>query len=337
MKSMALSICLLSLPLGLTASAGEDEKPWVVYEGTVGPGKGKHIVFVSGDEEYRSEQTLPQMAKILAKHHGFKCTVLFAVDPKTGFINPMLNNNIPGLEALASADLMVIFTRFRNLPDAQMKHIADYVETGKPVIGLRTATHAFQLDKKSAYLKFTHTSKEWDGGFGRQILGETWINHYVPNGKGWTRGVLSKDQANHPVLRGIKDGDIFGPSGIYGVKLPMRQSVTPLVLGQAIGGSNVTDPPLEKYNNPMMPIAWTNSFTSPSGKTGRSFTTTMGASQDFNSEGLRRLLINATYWSLGMEKQIPERMNVELVGEYKPTQYRAGGYIKGVKPASLKM
>ncbi len=86
----------------------------------------------------------------------------------------------------------------------------------------------------------------------------------------------------------------------------------------------------------MMPIAWTNNFTSPSGKKGRSFATTMGASQDFSSEGLRRLLINATYWTLEMEKQIPEHMNVDFVGDYKPTQYRAGGYVKGVKPASLK-
>src|SRR5436189_1991864 len=110
------------------------DDPWVVFEGGDGPGKGKHIVLVSGDEEYRSEETLPQMAKILAKHHGFKCTVLFAIDPKTGCISPNTNNNIPGLEALATADLMVIFTRFRNLPDEQMKHVVDYVESGKPVI-----------------------------------------------------------------------------------------------------------------------------------------------------------------------------------------------------------
>src|SRR5207237_155554 len=139
---------------------GQDEKPWIVYEGFDGPGKGKHIVFVSGDEEYRSEETLPQMAKILAKHHGFKCTVLFAIDPKTGLIDPQINSNIPGLEALASADLMVIFTRFRNLPDNQMKHVVDYVESGRPVIGLRTATHAFRLAASSTYVKYTNTSKE---------------------------------------------------------------------------------------------------------------------------------------------------------------------------------
>src|SRR6266508_4385591 len=79
--------------------------PWVVYEGSDGPGKGKHVVLVSGDEEYRSEEALPQLAKILARHHGFKCTVLFAIDPADGTINPNVSN-IPGLEALKTADLM---------------------------------------------------------------------------------------------------------------------------------------------------------------------------------------------------------------------------------------
>ena len=100
---------------------------------------------VSGDEEYRSEQALPQLAKILSVRHGFECTVLFAIDAKNGTINPEQRDNIPGLEALDRADLMVIFTRFRDLPDAQMKHIVDYVESGRPIVALRTATHAFDL------------------------------------------------------------------------------------------------------------------------------------------------------------------------------------------------
>src|SRR5438046_2194732 len=130
--------------------------PWVVYEGYDGPGKGKHIVLISGDEEYRSEEALPQLAKILARHHGFKCTVLFAIDPKDGTINPNKNDNIPGLEALRTADLAVFFLRFRNLPDNQMKEIVDYVESGRPIMGLRTATHSFNLSGKSARV-FTTT------------------------------------------------------------------------------------------------------------------------------------------------------------------------------------
>src|SRR5271167_1524841 len=118
--SRVVSILIAAYCLAPTAHA--QENPWVVYSGGDGPGKGKHIVLVSGDEEYRSEEALPQLGKILAKHHGFKCTVLFAIDPKDGTINPNVSD-IPGLEALRTADLLVLFTRFRNLPDEQMKHL----------------------------------------------------------------------------------------------------------------------------------------------------------------------------------------------------------------------
>ena len=138
--------------------------PWIVFDGADGPGKGKHIVLVSGDEEYRSEEALPQLAKILATRHGFKCTVLFAIG-KDGTIDPNRNDNIPGLEALRSADLMIIATRFRNLPDEQMKEVVDYVESGRPILGMRTATHAFQL-RGPTYAKYTWNSKNWPGGSG---------------------------------------------------------------------------------------------------------------------------------------------------------------------------
>src|SRR5580765_7395250 len=110
----------LFLALVASAAAASDR---LVLPGKTGPGKGKRIVLVSGDEEYRSEQALPQLARILSERHGFDCTVLFAIDPKDGTIDPTHADNIPGLETLDSADLMVLFTRFRDLPDAQMKHI----------------------------------------------------------------------------------------------------------------------------------------------------------------------------------------------------------------------
>jgi hypothetical protein len=145
--------------LGVMGRAVRADDSWVVYDGGDGPGKGKHIVLISGDEEYRSEEGLPQLGKILAKEHGFKCTVLFAIDPKDGTINPTVNSNIPGLEALKSADLMIIATRYRNLPDEQMRFVSDYVESGKPIIGLRTATHAFNLDAKSSFKKYSVDTK----------------------------------------------------------------------------------------------------------------------------------------------------------------------------------
>src|SRR4051812_44030129 len=153
---------ILCFALLTGAFAAEDR---LILEGKAGPGRGKRIVLVSGDEEYRSEQALPQLARILAERHGFDCTVLFAIDPKDGTIDPTRNDNIPGLETLETADLMVQMTRWRNLPDAQMKHIVDYVESGRPIVGIRTATHAFDLKGSPTYSRYSWNSKEWDGGF----------------------------------------------------------------------------------------------------------------------------------------------------------------------------
>jgi hypothetical protein len=314
--------------------AGADE--WIVLNGGEGPGTGKHVVLVSGDEEYRSEEALPQLAKILATHHGFTCTVLFAIDKKTGEINPDVNDNIPGLEALHSADLMVIFTRFRNLPDEQLQYVVDYVNSGKPIVGMRTATHAFNLKGPSKFMKYTWTSdaEGWDGGFGRQVLGETWISHHGNHGSQSTRGMIAEGMKNHPILRGIKDGDIWGPTDVYGVRLPLPGDSKPLVLGQVLTGMKFDDPPLEgEKNEPMMPVAWIKSFTDQSGKASRVFATTMGAATDLEAEGTRRMLVNACYWGMGMEDKIAEKSNVEQVGEYKPTKFGFGGYVKGKKPA----
>ncbi len=310
-----------------------DEQQWVSYAGGDGPGTGKHIVLVSGDEEYRSEEGLPQLAKILSKHHGFQCTVLFAID-NDGTINPNVTTNIPGLEALDSADLMIIQTRFRKLPDEQMKHIAQYVNSGRPIVGLRTATHAFANSPGTKYADYAWNSNQWKGGFGRQILGETWVAHWGHHTQQSTGGIVAKGAEQHPILRGIKSGDIWGPTDVYEVHLP--SDCQTLVLGAVLEGMKPTDKPVAgKQNDPMMPIAWTKSYTSASGKTGRTFTTTMGAAQDLQSEGLRRLLVNACYWALGMEDKLPEKADVEIVGEFQPSPFRGDGYKHRVKPADL--
>lgn len=333
MSRLAATFALLLTPLALPAA-----DPWLAVEGGDGPGKGKHVVLVSGDEEYRSEETLPQLAKILAKHHGFTCTVLFAIDPKDGTISPNTNNNIPGLEKLKSADLMVIFTRFRNLPDDQMRHVVEYVESGKPVVGLRTATHGFALSG-GAFKKYTWNNGDtaYPGGFGKQVLGETWVNHHGAHGKEGTRGIVAKGQESHPILKGIEDGSIFGTTDVYTVKLPLDPGCTPLVYGQVTETLKPESKAVEgKKNDPMMPVAWTKTYTGEAGKPARVFTTTMGASQDFAHEGTRRMLVNACYWALKIEEKIPAKADVSIVGAFDPQPFRNNGYKKGVKPEDLK-
>ena len=321
----------------LSISVTRAEDPWVVYKGEKGPGEGKHVILISGDEEYRSEEGLPQLAKILSKRHGFTCTVLFAIG-KDGSIDPNDQGNIPGLESLRKADLMLIAARFRNLPDDQMKEVVDYVESGRPVIGLRTATHAFAFKgDRSKYTRYGFNSKEWDGGFGRQVLGETWISHHGNHGKESTRGLIAPGAESHPILKGIKDGEIWGPTDVYGVRLPLPGDSKPLVLGQVVEDMTPTGKAVVgKKNDPMMPVAWVKTFTGESGKPARVFTTTMGAATDLEAAGTRRLLVNATYWTVGLEDKIPAESNVDLVGEFKPHPFGNNKFTKDVKPADLK-
>ena len=314
----------------LLASHAQSEKPWVTYEGPAGPGKGKHIVFVTGDEEYRSEESMPQMAKVLAMRHGFRCTVLWAVNRETGEIDPQTLDNIPGLAALDTADLMVLFVRFRELPDDQMKHIVDYTNTGKPILGLRTATHAFRYVTRpdSPYAKYSFNGEDYRGGYGRQVLGETWVAHYGAHNKESTRGIVVPGMEAHPIVRGCED--IWGPSDVYALTTLSGDS-QPLVLGQVLHGMRPDDGP--RQDKKPIPVAWTKTYTGTSGRAARVFATTMGHAFDFKSEGFRRLLVNACYWCLGLEDGLPARSDVGLVGEYDPNDIGVGKHKRGFKPS----
>ncbi|MHC4742187.1 MAG: ThuA domain-containing protein [Planctomycetota bacterium] len=325
-KSLVLMVAGLAFLGCQVSQAG----PGVVFEGKKGPGKGKHVVFVIGDDEYRSEDLMPMLAKIMAVHHGFKCTAIFSLDKETGEIDPGEQTNMPGLEVLAEADLMVIFTRFRELPDEQMKHIMDYTNSGKPIVGLRTATHAFNYsrNKDSKYAKWSFRSKDPQGGWGREVLGETWAGHYGHHNRESTRGVIAKGMEKHPVVQGCED--IWGPSDVYTITTLTGDS-KPLVMGQVLVGMNPDDEVNTK--KPPMPIAWTKTYTGDKGKAARVFTTTMGHSFDFNSEGFRRLLVNGCYWALEMEDKIPPKSKVDFVGKYEPNNIGMKKFKKGLKPS----
>ena len=325
-----------SIIVGLICLSGEPVRgePWVVFEGKDGPGKGKHIVFLVGDEEYRSEDSMPQLAKILAVRHGFKCTVLFAVNKETGDIDPQTLDNIPGLEVLDTVDLMVMFLRFRELPDEQMKHVIDYTNSGKPIVGLRTSTHAFNYvkHKDSPYAKYSFRDKAFDGGYGRQVFGETWINHYGAHQKESTRGLIAKGMEDHPIVKGIDD--IWGESDVYSIT-KLTGDCKPLIMGQILSGMNPDDKP--NPDKKLVPVAWTKTYTGEQGKTAHVFTTTMGHSFDFKNEGFRRLLVNACYWAMAMEDKIPAKSNVDVVGQYEPNKIGMGKHKAGLKPSDHKL
>ena len=336
--------------MALTPSVQDSTVKWLQWKGN--PDKAK-IVFISGDEEYRSEEALVQLAKILNVNHGFNCTVLFAQNSKyPGIVNPNYQNNIPGLAALTDADLMIMLIRFRALPDDQMRYINDYLKSGRPVLGMRTATHAFKFDidaVKSSYAHYGNSyeaNNVWKGGFGKLILGEKWIAHHGAHGRQSTLGIVPEVYRDHPVFKGILPGTIWGATDVYAVRLPMSEDVVPLLLGQVTerkGPYDKLDPffgmrPSDSepativkrknekgdtlsidLNEPMMPIAWIKNYQIPKGKKGKVFATTMGASTDLVAEGTRRMLVNAAYWCLGL--QVPEKSKVDLIGNYQPSPY----------------
>ncbi len=328
-------IVLLCFACCSTAKSPEKtDEQWLTYTGNGGPGSGKNVVFISGDEEYRSEEALPMLAQLLARKYGFTCTVLFSINPSNGEVDVRYPSNIPGLAKLDSADLMVVFTRFRELPQDQMRHIDDYLKAGKPVIGLRTATHAFHYaknpDDEFAGYDFQSTKPGWENGFGKLVLGETWVSHHGDHGKEGTRGVINEDNALNPILNGVKD--IWGPTDVYTVG-PL-DGANVLVYGQSTSGMTA-DAPINE-NKVVMPIAWTRNYVLPGGKSGKAFTTTMGASVDFQSEDLRRLLVNACFWATNLEEQITEDADVAFVSIYLPTMFGFDNVKEGRFPADYR-
>ena len=301
---------------------------WVTYEPKPGPGAGKHIVFLSGDEEYRSEEGLPQMGKILSQRHGFKCTVLFSQDAD-GTINPNNSSNIPGMQLLANADLVVNQFRFRELPDADMAHFDAYMNSGKPMIVLRTATHSFNYTKNtgSVYAKYhwQHQGGVWKGGFGGAVVGETWTYHHGNHGSEATRGVIDGKNRQHPILKNVFD--VSGPTDVYGVNPDFPADATVLMHGQTLKTLDPSSPP--NLTKAIMPLVWLRDYRGETGKVSHVLCSTIGAATDLQSEDLRRLLVNAAYHLTGTA--VPEKADVTYVGEFKPTFFGFNKFQKGVK------
>ncbi|MEM9644537.1 MAG: hypothetical protein AAF989_06055 [Planctomycetota bacterium] len=310
----------------------------LVYEGGDGIGHGKHIVFIANDHEYRSEQTCPALAKILAKHHGFRCTVLFGLDD-SGFIKAGAKN-LPGLEALKDADMLFFFTRFMNLPDDQVDHLVEYFERGGPAVGVRTSTHCFNGQSgKWAKLNFDYTGEDYYGGLGKQVFGLTWNkavpgqSHYGTNHQMGCRITADSGASDHPIMTGV--GPIHAYSGAYSSQPPA--GAVPLLEVQVLN----TFEPSDDINTekPIVNAGWTrDSYTAPSGnsKDARIVYTSFGASEDLLNANARRFLVNACLWAGGWEKQIKDDLNVDLVGGYFPTPYGNGSFFsEGVRPTDL--
>ena len=291
---------------------------------------GKHIVLIANDHEYRSEEAIPALARILTFHHGFDTTVIFGLD-KDGKIRAGAPDR-PGTEALDKADLMIIAARFINIPDAQIKPIHDYIQRGGPIIGLRTSTHAFKLKPQSVYMELDFRQKDeaHKGGFGHQILGQSWVGHYGTNHKQSTRIDLIEDKKHHPILSGVKNAWV--QAGGYNAEPQADWDILAMAQPLLSMKPDGKDDP----KKPAMAGHWTRHYTTADGQKHRVVTSLYGASEDFTNDGYRRMILNSVFWSLSMEKDIKPDLNIDFLGDYKPTTFKTGGALKGISPSDYQ-
>jgi hypothetical protein len=329
----ALAVC----PLLAAAQPGPTS---LTFKGVDGPGRGHHVVLLSGDEEYRSEEAMPMLAKVLSRRLGFDTTVLFSVDPD-GTINPKATASLSRPEALDTADAIVMSLRFRHWPADTMARFERRLRAGVPIVALRTSTHAFAgFPDDSPYASWNY---DRDGGFGRRVLGETWRTHWGRHKVEATRGLIEAGAADHPVLRGVTG--IYGDTDVYEAYPPADAQV--LVRGLVLTSLDPESAPAsyrktrssdrqeQDVNDPPMPIVWTRSYQQPGGAVNRIVTTTMGAATDLQNEGLRRLIVNGVFWGLGMD--VPAKADVGYVDPYKPTPYGFDGFRKGLHAADFDL
>jgi hypothetical protein len=329
-----LTLLILVASLYATAQPAVAADPdWITYEPKPGPGGGRHVVLLAGDEEYRSEEALPMLGKILSQHHGFKCTVLFSVDTN-GTINPKRSDSLSHPEALDSADAIVMLLRYRRWNDATMRRFDAAMKRGVPVIALRTSTHAFNgLARDGEW----GTWNSVGGGWGKRVLGETWVSHWGRHKIEATRGAIEPSAAGDPLVRGV--ADVFGTTDVYEVHPPADAKI--VLRGIVLKGMKPDDAPADyvkrrtpdrmeqPVNSPAMPVAWTREVTNSAGTINRIFCTTMGAASDLPNEGLRRLVVNAVFW--GLKLDVPARANVEPVDPYEPLMYGFETFRRGIK------
>jgi type 1 glutamine amidotransferase len=294
--------------------------------------KPLHLVFVTGDEEYRSEESMPMLADILQRELNCKISICYSLDEE-GFVDPNNTKHISGLEALDSADLMIMFTRFRELPDNELRYIAAYADSGKPIVGFRTATHAF-LYKTNKEREFYN--EEWP----IKVFGQKWITHHGHFNDGenpLTRVEIIDAKKTSPILNGVKGFDAY--SWLYHVEGgndKLAGDSDPLLLGTSLQSTHQEKGNLDKY--PLTnPVAWTKSYTGSSEKSCRVFFTTLGHPYDFKETSIRKLALNGIYWALGLEEQIPpDGVNAALASEYEPNPSGMGDhYKKQLKPRTF--
>ena len=264
----ALVLCFVSLPLSRLIA--ETDKP--------------HAVLVVGTLHYSPELTMPVFAKELERF-GFRTTVVMG----KGNPEKKTQDVLLGIEALADADLAIFFMRFLKLPDKEWKPIEDYLKSGKPVIGLRTANHSFKYPKD-------HPRYEWNDGFGRRALGTPYVVH-----QGGTTDIKTVSKYRpHPIMKNVSKTEWVSPGTLYLSRL--EPGCIPLAIGRGVGRDRLVEKgygviQVNREESDVVAWAWENEWG------GKVFGTSFGHPGDFAEESFNRMLVNACHWAV--EKPLP--------------------------------
>ena len=315
---------LLSIPLLAVLSFGSPAQESARAE------EAPLVVFVTGDEEYRSEESMPMLARILERDHDVRVACAYSV-AEDGTVDPNESVRMVGLEAVEEADLVVLFTRFRRWEEADAKRLVDYAASGKPLVGFRTSTHAFKYPDDHP---LRHLNDEWS----RAVFGQRWITHhghFDDGKKPLTAVTLTPAKEVHPILRGVEPFGAF--SWLYHVEgggdTLEGEDVRRLLWGSAQRSGHV-DRGRDGRFAPVNPVAWTK--TSPAG--GRVFFTTLGHPFDFRAESMRRVSIQGILWALGAEDEIPaEGVPAAFASPYDPRPSGFGSVFRpGQRPELVR-
>lgn len=235
-----------------------------------------NVVMLIGEDEYETADTLPAFAEAELEKRGLRVTAVHA--------NPRDLNDFPGIEALKTADLMLVSVRRRTPPAAQLELVRQFVAAGKPVVGIRTASHAFSL-RDGRQPPAGHAA--WPE-FDAQVLGGHYTGHHDNKPDGAQRTLIWRlpSAAGHPILEGVPDGEITVGSWLYKTS-PLAKTTVPLLQGRVEG------------REPDEPVAWTNT----TAQGGRVFYASLGHPSDFELPAFRRLLLGGIFWALG--KPVP--------------------------------
>ena len=243
-----------------------------------------HAVLVVGTLHYSPELTMPVFAKELERF-GFRTTVVMG----EGNPEKKTENVLPGIEVLKDADLVIFFMRFLKLPDKEWAPIEDYLKTGKPVIGLRTANHSFKYARD-------HPRFSWNDDFGRRALGTPYVVHQGGSTDIQTVGKYR----SHPIMKNVTKTEWVSPGTLYLSRL--EPGCIPLATGRGIGRDRLLEKnygiiQVNREENDIVAWAWENEWG------GKVFGTSFGHPGDFAEESFNRMLVNACHWAI--DKELP--------------------------------